>query len=393
MGKLTVAEARALSKPGRYGDGQTLYLHVGPAGAKSWIQRLVIEGRRHDIGLGAFPVIGLGEARERAFANRVAVAHGGNPLADKRRARVPTFAEAAERTIEKNRARWREGGKTEKIWRQVLSSRAFPAFGNKPVDLVTRADVLAVVSPIWTEKPEVARRLRQFVRLILGWAVSHGYAGQNAADDSINGALPSLKRVKEHLRALPYREVAGALETVEESRATTAAKLCLRLLVLTAVRSGEARGAMWSEVDLEARSWIIPAGRMKVSAEHRVPLSDATVAVLEQARMLDDGSGLLFPSPLKRGWPLSDMTLTKVFRDTGLAERATVHGMRSSFRDWCAETGKPREIAEAALAHTVGGVEGAYFRSDLFDRRRQLMDSWAAFLTGDRAKVVELRHG
>lgn len=391
MGKLTAVKGRALSKPGRYGDGQTLYLHVGPSGAKSWIQRLVIEGRRHDIGLGAFPVIGLAEARERAFANRVAVAHGGNPLAEKRRAKVPTFAEAAERTIEKNRARWREGGKTEKIWRQVLSSRAFPAFGDRPVDTITREDVLKVVSPIRMEKPEVARRLRQFVRLILGWAVSHGYAEHNA-DDSINGALPSLKRVKEHLRALSYREVAGALETVEESRASTAAKLCLRLLVLTAVRSGEARGAMWREVDLEARSWVIPAGRTKVGAEHRVPLSDAAVAVLEQARMLDDGSGLVFPSPLKQGRPLSDMTLTKVLRDTGLAERCTVHGFRSSFRDWCAETGKPREIAEAALAHTVPGVEGAYFRSDLFERRRRLMDQWGAFVTATAAgKVVAIR--
>ena len=167
-------------------------------------------------------------------------------------------------------------------------------------------------------------------------------------------------------------------------------KRCLRFLVLTAARSGEARGATWAEVDFEAKEWRIPGERMKGGREHRVPLSDAALAVLERVRGVDDGSGLVFPSPLRPGRPLSPMTLTKILRDRGLADRATVHGFRSAFRDWCAETGKPREVAEAALAHTVGGVEGAYFRSDLYARRRVLIDQWAAFLTGTEAKVVRL---
>ena len=199
-----------------------------------------------------------------------------------------------------------------------------------------------------------------------------------------------MPKLKAHFRALPYREVAGALDTVEASGASMAAKLCLRFVVLTASRSGEARAATWAEIDMDAREWRIPAERMKGGVEHRVPLSDAAVAVLEQARMLDDESGVVFPSPMKLGRPLSDMTLTKVLRDTGLAERCTVHGFRSSFRDWCAETGKPREIAEAALAHTVGGVEGAYFRSDLYQRRRRLMDSWAGYLAAIPGKVVHI---
>ena len=177
---------------------------------------------------------------------------------------------------------------------------------------------------------------------------------------------------------------------MEASRASQAAKLCLRFLILTAARAGEARGATWADVDFDAKEWRIRGERMKGGREHRVPLSDAALAVLERARGLEDGSGLIFPSPLKPGRPLSPMTLTKILRDQELAERATVHGFRSSFRDWCAETGKPREIAEAALAHTVGGVEGAYFRSDLLARRRVLMDQWASFLTGDEAKVVQL---
>ena len=391
MGKLTAAFVRSVAKAGRYGDGDTLFLRVTPSGTRSWIQRLTIEGRRHDIGLGAFPVVSLEKARRRAFENRVAIADGRNPLAEKRRAKVPTFADAAERTLEATRARWRKSGKTEKIWRQVLAQRALPAFGDRPVDSITREDVLRIVSPIWSSKPEVARRLRQFVRSILSWAQAHGHVEHNVAGEGLDGALPAMRRLKRHLRALAYQRVPEALETVEGSKASMAAKLCCRFLVLTAVRSGEARGATWAEIDLEAREWRIAGPRMKVGAEHRVPLSDAAKAVLDAARALDDGSGLLFPSPLKRGHPLSDMSLTKVLRTAGLADDCVVHGFRSSFRDWCAETGKPREIAEAALAHTVAGVEGTYFRSDLFERRR-LMEQWGAYVTATPAgKVVTLR--
>ena len=226
---------------------------------------------------------------------------------------------------------------------------------------------------------------------MLRWCWAHGYVEQNVAGEGIEGALPAMPAVKAHFRALPYQEVAAALETVDGSKASKAAKLCLRFLILTAARSGEARGATWVEVDSQAREWRIPGERMKGGAGHRVPLSGAALAVLERVRGVDDGSGLVFPSPLRPGRPLSPMTLTKILRDQGLAERATVHGFRSAFRDWCAETVKPRAIAEAALAHTVGGVEGAYFRSDLLARRRVLMDQWAAFLAAGESKVVGRR--
>ena len=188
--------------------------------------------------------------------------------------------------------------------------------------------------------------------------------------------------VKNHYHARPYQEVRSALETVEAAGASMSAKLRLRFLVLTAARSSEARSACWDEIHIDHAMWTIPATRMKSQREHRVPLSDAALNVFEQAQALNDGSDLVFPSPVRRGKPLSNMTLTKVLRDRGFADKATIHGFRSSFRDWCAETGKPREIAEAALAHVVGGVEGAYFRSDLFAKRRLLMDQWGAFLTG-----------
>ena len=391
MGRLTVAKARSLSKPGLHGDGGTLYLAVAPGGSKSWIQRLTIDGKRRDIGLGGFPLVSLAEARHKAFENRRLAWAGGDPRAAKRRARVPTFREAAERTFDANRPRWRNA-KVAKNWLQQLERHAFPVLGNMGVDRIGREDVLRVLTPIWTVKPETARKLRQRIRTILRWAEAHGHVAYNVAGEGIDGALPAMPAVREHYRALPYREVAAALETATASRASLAAKLCLRFLVLTAARSGEARGATWDEFDLDASEWRIPANRMKAGVEHRVPLSEAALGTLEQARPLCDASGLIFPSPTKPGKTLSDMTLTKVLRATGLAERTTVHGFRSSFRDWCAETGKPRELAEAALAHIVGGVEGAYFRSDLFERRRRLMADWARYTSGDDATVVQL-HG
>ncbi len=390
-GKLTVKKITALNAPGMFGDGATLYLNVAAGGSKSWVQRLTINGQRHDIGLGGYPVVTLADARDAALDNRRLVRAGGDPLADKRKAKMPTFREAAEKTYKANRPRWRNA-KVAANWMQQLERHTFKRLGDIPVDRIGREDVLAVLTPIWTSKPEIARKLRQRIRAILKWAQAHGYIEHNTAGEAIDGALPSMPAIKSHFRALPYQDVQAALGTIEASNASMAAKLCLRFVVLTASRSGEARGATWNEIDLEAGLWRIPAERMKAGAEHRVPLSDAAIEVLKGAERLRDDSGLVFPSPRKRGAPLSDMTLTKVLRDTGLAERCVVHGFRSSFRDWCADTGKPREIAEAALAHTVGGVEGAYFRSDLLERRQQLMDQWASFLTGGDAKVVKL-HG
>ena len=376
-----------------HADGQTLYLRVAPGGSKSWIQRLAIRGKQTDIGLGAWPVVSLAEAREKAVDNRRLARSGGDPLAEKRKATVPNFREAAEQTRDRLRTRWRNG-KTEKIWNGVLAKRAYPAIGNKPVDAITREDILRILTPVWTAKPEVARRLRQFMRATFRWCQAHGYVELNPAGEAIDGALPSMPAVKQHYRALPYQEVSGAVETIEATGASLAAKLCFRFVVLTAVRSGEARGATWAEIDVPARTWTIPAERMKMAVAHTVPLSDAALAVLEQARVLEDGSGLVFPSSDKRGWPLSSMTLTKALRDTGLAERATVHGFRSSFRTWAAErTSADYATMELSLAHAVGSaVERSYARSDLLAKRRRLMDQWGAFVTATSGKVVQL-HG
>ena len=259
-----------------------------------------------------------------------------------------------------------------------------PTLSNTPLDRIYRGDVLRVLTPIWTTRPETARRVRQRMRTVFRWAMAHGFMESNPAGEAIDGALPHMPKVKAHLRALPYQEVGSALQVVKASQASISAKLCFRFLVLTAARSGEARGAIWDEVDLQGEVWRIPSERMKAGMEHRVPLSEQALDVLAQAYALRDDSGLVFPSPLKQGSPISDMTLTKGLRSTGLAERATVHGFRSSFKNWTLEqTDTSWAVSEAALAHFLGNsTEQAYARSDLFERRRALMQQWADYLTG-----------
>ena len=389
MSKLTVAKIKALRTPKLYGDGRTLYLRVADGGSKSWVQRVKYNGRRRDIGLGPWPVVSLADARDAALDNLRLIRNGGDPLAEKRKAKVPTFREAALAT-----AKAKQGGlrsSTAEQWIGFVNRHAMDALGDRRLDQIDQTDVLGILAPLWTTKPPTARKVRACIQQIFAWARAHHPTLHNPAGDAIDGALPKSSAPKAHHRALPHGEVAEALAVIEASGASPAAKGCVALTVLTAVRSGEARGATWDEIDLEARTWTIPATRMKAKRDHKVPLSDAAMAVLQRARERADASGLVFPSPTKRGAPLTNRALMLLLETVGLADRATVHGFRSSFRDWCAETGKSRELAEAALAHVVGGVEGAYFRSDLFERRCALMQAWADYLTGESADVVQLR--
>ena len=394
MEKFTAARAKSLKEPGRYRAGPTLYLNISPNGAKSWVQRLTINGVRRDIGLGSFSLVSMAEAREMAHENRRAARiEKRDPLAEKRRVKMPTFEEAARLFHEANKPRWR-AEKHAKNWIQIVSKYAFPVIGSRRVDEIDREAVLRILTPIWSTKAETAKKLRQNIRAVFSWAQAHGFIEHNPGGESISGALPKMPKVQANFRALPYAEIPEALEIVEASGASMAAKLALRFLILTAARSGEVLGALWDETDLEARTWTIPAARMKSGREHRQPLSDEAVAVLENARALDDGSGLVFPSPMRRGKPMSNMTLTKILRDNGLAERATIHGMRSGFRTWASEkTSADHATMEIALSHQVGSdVERSYARSDLFAKRARLMESWGRFVAGsERGKVVAIR--
>lgn len=381
MARLNATQVKAISRSGRHGDGDGLYLLVKQTGAKSWVQRIVVDGRRRDVGLGGYPAVTLAKARELAAANRATVSDGKDPLLERRKKSIPTFREAAIKVHAANLPRWRNGKHTDS-WLQTLEKHAFPILGDMPVDRIEPGHVLNVLEPIWGVRQETARRVRQRIRTVLKWCMHHDFVKVNAAGEVIDGALPPMPRLKNHFRSLPYREVADALATIDESQASIAAKLCLRFLILTAARSGEARGATWDEIDTNEKLWTVPAARMKGYADHRVPLSEAALNVLGKAREIRDESNFVFPSPTRRGSQLSDMTLTKVLRSTGLAERATVHGFRGSFRTWAQERSKaPRAAKELALAHRIGDdVEESYIHTDMLDERIPLMDEWAEFL-------------
>ena len=379
---LSATRVKALKRPGRYSDGGGLHLFINKAGHKSWVQRITIAGRRRDIGLGGFPSMSLAGARKKALENRTMVAEGRDPVAEKRALKMPTFREAAHIVHETNKPRWRNASHI-RGWIQTLERHAVPVLGKVPLDKIDRKGVLQVLTPIWTTRPETARRVRQRMRTIFKWAMAHDFMESNPAGEAIDGALPPMPKVKAHFRSLPYQEVAAALEIVEASQASLAARLCFRFLVLTAARPGEARGATWSEINFEDRVWRIPGWRMKGYSEHRVPLSRQAVELLTEALAIREETDLVFPSPLKKGEPLSNMSLMKILRTVGLAERATAHGFRSSFKNWTLEqTDTPWAVSEAALAHTLGNsTEQAYARSDLFERRRDLMQMWADYLS------------
>ena len=372
MGRLTVKQIDALKRPGRYRAGDTLYVVVGPTGTKHWVQRIVVNGRRRDLGLGSYPITTLSEARDRAWENRKIARRGGDPAPQQV---VPTFAEAAAKV--EAAATWR-GGRTAGN-RRAAFDRYCPAILDHRVDQITRRDVLAILTPIWTERRATARQLRGWIRGVLSWALAHSHVTGNVASE-IDGALPRNGSGKRHHSALAYEDVRAALQAIEASGAAPSVKACLRLIALTAVRSGEARLARWSEFDLSGRTWRIPGDRTKTGAEHRVPLSDAALAVLRSFRSGSGDDALVFPGN-RPGQPIAPASMLRAFtRETGTD--ATVHGLRSAFRTWASErTDATRDIAEMCLGHAVGSdVERSYARSDLFDRRRRLMDQWAEFV-------------
>ena len=380
--RLSAVFVKTVTQPGRYGEGRGgfgLSLLVKPRAAggvaKSWSQRLRINGRACNLGLGTYPIVTLAEARTKALENARAVAQGCDP---RDRSRTPTFEQAAEQVVQLHEPTWKAGGgaSSAKVWRSSLRTYAFPRFGSKRVHEITSGDVLRVLTPIWHTKTETARRVKGRISTVMKWTIAQGYRDDNPAGDAVSAALPKSGARQEHHRALPHAEVGEALRKVRESGASPAAKLAFEFQVLTAARSGEVREARWDEIS--RATWTVPAERMKMRREHRVPLSNRAIQVLDEARTLRDGSGLLFPSPTGRG-PLSNSTLLKLLRE--LALKAVPHGFRSSFRDWAAETGQPRELAERALAHVISNkVEAAYARSDLLQhRRRSLMEAWARY--------------
>ena len=382
--RLTSAFIRTVKPAARlrtFGDGRGGYgltLAVKPNGVKYWYQRVYINRRPVNLGLGGYPAVSLAEARRHALANARLARRGEDPR--RQRHAVPTVSETLEAVIARDAPTWRDPERTAREWRSALQIHAAVLL-QRPVDQVTSAECIEVLSSLWHSKRETGLRLRHRLTAIFKFALAQGYRTDNPVD-AAKAALPNRRgddqRKRRHA-ALPYADVADALNAVEHADIWTGTKLAFRFLVLTATRSGEVRGATRSEIDSPDALWTIPGSRMKAGIEHRVPLSTQAMNVIAQAERLPMSSGdLIFPTV--RGKLMMDNALSKPLRDLGIA--AVPHGFRSSFRDWAAErTATPTAVVEAALAHRVSNkVEAAYFRSDLLDKRRELMQAWSDFL-------------
>ena len=384
--RLTTRKIDRIATPGIYGDGNTLFLKVrddgnGGRGSAQWVQILKINGKRYERGLGGYPIVTLEEARQVAFDNRRKAKHGENPFEKPAPAvatLAPTFKDAMEAVIAIQRGDW-TNGKSEKQWRASLRDYAMPKLGRKRVDAIQTPDVLACLQPIWNTKRETANRVKQRISAIMDWAIAKGHRQDNPVA-AVDAVLPKARNGRKHYRALPYSAVPSAIAAVRNSKAHPATKLAFEFLVLTAARSGEVRMATWDEIDKVRDLWTIPAGRMKANAEHVVPLPEQAMEVLHQSAKRYGISGLLFPSITRKA--LSDATISKLLRENGI--NAVPHGFRSSFRDWAGENGWERDIAEAALAHTVrNAVEAAYHRTSYLKQRKAMMEQWAKFCLPD----------
>ena len=396
-GKLSAVEVAKAKGPRVLHDGGGLYLRVSHTGSKSWVFRFQLDGKRRDMGLGPYPEISLAEARGRATEHRRLRHDGIDPLDAKAAQRQAqrlavakgrTFRECAAEFVEKNRAGWRNA-KHRQQWENTLATYVYPTLGKLPVAAIDTGLVVQVLDRIWTEKPETASRVRGRIEAVLDAATVRGFRqGPNPAQWKGNLAhiLPSRARVRKvvHHAALPFNDMPEFFAALR-SRPGMAAR-ALEFTGLTATRTGEVLGARWGEIDLTAKVWTIPGGRMKTGREHRVPLSDPALAVLETVRPLaltsegmPDPAAPVFPGP-RRALPMSNMTMLMLLRRMK-RDDLTAHGFRSTFSDWAAErTTYPREVIEMALAHTIGNkVEAAYRRGDLFEKRRQLMIAWAQF--------------
>ena len=386
MSSLTVRFIQSVSKPGKYhdGGGLGLYLRVDKSGAKFWIQRIVVNGKRREIGLGSFPITPLALAREKALENKRMVTQGNDPIKAKQALRaIPTFENAALQVYELNRPIW-TNKKHASQFINTLKTYAFPLIGDMKISDIATSDIMTVLTPFWTDKPETARRVRQRISTVMKWAVAQGYRDYDPAQN-VKEALPKQKKTLNHRKALHYSEVAECIDAILKSDSALSTKLAFEFLVLTASRSGEVRNARWEEVSIKTSGqfpfpvWIIPAARMKMKQEHIVPLSKRSMDILERAQSISDGSGLIFPGT-RLGKALSDMTLSKLIKELGY--EAHVHGFRTSFKTWAQEqTEFHDEVSEIALAHTIRNkAKAAYARSNLLEKRAKLMEDWAKFL-------------
>lgn len=385
--KMTDIDVRNQNKPGAYADGQGLYLRVDLTGGKRWFFRIMKDGVRHDLGLGGYPLVSLSKARVKARELRTIAKDGGDYMREHRKGlNVITFEKMAREYHAKNASSWKNA-KATASWLTSMETYAFPVIGRKAIGEIIQADCLRALSPIWTEKKEAARKLSQRLGLVFDYAKAHGH---RSGDNPMTGFRHGLEKqnvVAAHHPALPFVQMAGFIASLRtRSKASVAGRLAVEWLILTATRVGEVRFAAWTEIDLAKSTWTIPAARMKADREHVVPLSDRCMTILEEAKVLADDTGFIFPGG--KGKPLSENAHNNLIQTLGFkdenSEQVTAHGMRSSFRDWAGDnTDADRETIEHCLAHQLKNrVEAAYRRSTAVAKRAAVMQAWADFATG-----------
>lgn len=397
MHKLTVAKVKN-ALPGKYGDGGGLYLKVKPSGARSWILRVQHNQRTEEIGLGGFPLVTLAEAREKALEMRRLAKSGENARAHRNKAttRIPTFKEALLSTHAEKEKGWSD--KQAASFLSTLTEYAVPKIGGIAVSNIGSADIVSALKPIWTTKPQMARKVRGRIMQVLAYSRANGWRTDPLPHPSEITEGLAKQPAGKHFAAMPYAEVpefvAGQLRAMDDASGATASRLALLFTVFTAARSGEVRNAQWAQIDRQAGTWKRSAEFMKAGKEHTVMLNKAALAILDKAQVLANGDGFIFPSA-RRGRPLSDQSMSAVMRRAGSA--VTVHGFRSSFKDWSMEkvTSMPWFVSEVALAHVVGNeVQRAYARSELQEMRAELAEAWGRFtapsLSIDGDNVVPL---
>lgn len=397
INKLSDRGVKAEKNQGRYADGNGLYLQVSKSGSKSWLYRFMLDGNSREMGLGSIAILPLTEARTKALDCKKLLREGTDPIKErhKRLARekvdnqeIPSFKKCTEEYLKAHTAGWSK--RHADTWIKSIKLYAYSTLGSMPINTIERSHIIRVLDPIWREKTETANKLRGRIERVLDWATVQDYRkGDNPArwQGHLDKLLPKpsdIHKVK-HFAALPYQKINGFMDKLRKREATSA--LALRLIILTASRSGEVRNAVWSEFDLEKGNWTIPAERMKAEKEHIIPLCREAISIINDLPHLA-GNDYLFTSP-KSGKALSDVVFKKLMERMGITD-ITTHGFRSTFRDWAAEqTAFPREVIENALAHQLKDkAEAAYFRSNLLDKRRELMNKW-----GDYTKLPQIKDG
>jgi len=377
--RLSAIAVKNLKTPGRYPDGNCLYLEVDTTGAKRWLLRVVVHGRRRDIGLGSVAHTSLADVRQIASELRAVARKGGDPLTARPRAQKgSTFKAVAQRVFDEHKPTWKNE-KHRYQWLRTVEVWAYPVIGDQPVGTIERPDILRVLQPVWLKQPETARRLRQRLKFIFDWAKAHNMRTSDNPVEGVDKVLPRQTDEVEHMRALAIDAMPAFIGKLRARDADAVTKLAFEFLILTAARTGEAINACWPEVDFEAKTWTVPKERMKAGVEHIVPLTERTLAILTDVKAITGNTRLVFPARSGKK-PISNMAFLMLLRRMKL--EITAHGFRSTFRDWASErTSFPSEVVEMALAHTIANkVEAAYRRGNLLEKRRELMAAWQGFV-------------